>query len=150
MGGWTAPDEACPNYEDLIHNMYIGNGFLKKEFDIKPRIGWMMDSFGHSQATAALFTDFGFEAFFLSRIHPDKRDELRKGKALEFIWRPFTKHFGNQKQILTHVTWENYKWPEGFIVDQKEDLHQSFQPDKSLDNYNIESKCRKLHNDITE
>ena len=22
MGGWSATDEACPNYEDMINNMY--------------------------------------------------------------------------------------------------------------------------------
>jgi hypothetical protein len=24
-GGWVSPDEACPNYDDLILNFYEGN-----------------------------------------------------------------------------------------------------------------------------
>lgn len=32
QGGWTAPDEACPNYQDLVLNMHFGNKFLWEEF----------------------------------------------------------------------------------------------------------------------
>lgn len=28
QGGWSATDEACPNYEDMILNMHIGHNFL--------------------------------------------------------------------------------------------------------------------------
>lgn len=28
QGGWTASDEACPNYQDLILNMHMGHRFL--------------------------------------------------------------------------------------------------------------------------
>ena len=48
QGGWSATDEACPNYEDMILNMHVGHQFLKKEFGIRPRVGWMIDAFGHS------------------------------------------------------------------------------------------------------
>lgn len=48
MGGWAATDESCPNYEDIINNMYIGHGFLKREFGITPKVGWMVDAFGHT------------------------------------------------------------------------------------------------------
>ena len=42
-GGWTAHDEACPHFEDLINNMMIGHQFLLKEFGVKPRVGWALD-----------------------------------------------------------------------------------------------------------
>jgi|TARA_B110001450_G_C17162161_1_gene295737 hypothetical protein len=61
-GGWSATDEACPNYEDMINNMIIGHNFLKSEFGVKPRTAWHVDAFGHSSANARLFADFGFEA----------------------------------------------------------------------------------------
>ena len=32
LGGWTATDEACPNYEDLILNMHKSHDFLWREF----------------------------------------------------------------------------------------------------------------------
>jgi len=74
MGGWSATDEACPTYEDIILNMHMGHDFLWNEFRVKPRIGWMIDPFGHSEGNAALFSDFGFEALFFSRMNLDMRD----------------------------------------------------------------------------
>ena len=67
-GGWSATDEACPNYEDLINNMIIGHAFLRNEFGVRPRIGWHLDAFGHSSANARLFAEFGFEAQFFARM----------------------------------------------------------------------------------
>jgi alpha-mannosidase len=54
-GGWTSTDEACPNYEDLINNMMIGHQFLENEFGFTPRVGWNLESFGHSNTNARLF-----------------------------------------------------------------------------------------------
>lgn len=56
--------------------MHMGHRFLDKEFGIKPKVGWMLDSFGHSQANSALFADFGFEAMFFSRMSSDERNKL--------------------------------------------------------------------------
>lgn len=47
-GGWSANDEATPSYTEIINNMMVGHEFLKKEFDFKPRVGWNIDVFGHS------------------------------------------------------------------------------------------------------
>jgi alpha-mannosidase len=73
QGGWVANDEACTNYEDIIMQMYMGHQFLKKEFGVTPRVGWMIDAFGHSAANAALFADFGFDALYFSRIEESRR-----------------------------------------------------------------------------
>jgi alpha-mannosidase len=54
--------------------MYIGHGFLKKEFGVTPKVGWMLDTFGHSAANAALFSDFGFEALFIARADIELRE----------------------------------------------------------------------------
>lgn len=77
QGGWTAPDEACPNYEDIITNMYLGHKFMLKEFGVTSKIGWQIDAFGHSSAHAALLTDFGFEALFFTRMENRTREELQ-------------------------------------------------------------------------
>lgn len=74
QGGWSATDEACPNYEDIILNMHIGHQFLWEEFQVRPKIGWMLDEFGHSEANAALYSDFGFEALFVTRVNPEMRE----------------------------------------------------------------------------
>ncbi|MFM7852518.1 MAG: hypothetical protein ACKO96_11540, partial [Flammeovirgaceae bacterium] len=31
---------------------------------MRPRVGWMIDAFGHSAGNAALFADFGFDSLF--------------------------------------------------------------------------------------
>lgn len=96
-GGWSASDEACPNFEDMINNMAIGHSFLMKEFGVKPRVGWHLDAFGHSSTNARLFADFGFEAMFFARMDRTDKLALEKTKGLDFLWRPFYKHFGAQK-----------------------------------------------------
>jgi len=88
QGGWTATDEACPNYQDLILNMHMGHSFLYKEFGIRPQIGWMIDAFGHSETNAALFADFGFEALFFSRMNGHQRQQFQKEKKSTFLWEP--------------------------------------------------------------
>jgi len=96
-GAWVINDEACPNYEDIIMNMYIGHSFIKKEFGVIPRNGWMLDAFGHSAANAALFADFGFDAVFFSRVGETQRDKWKDEKGNTFLWRPLSKNLGKQK-----------------------------------------------------
>jgi len=91
----VSTDEACPNYEDMILNMQIGHSFLQKEFGVRPRVGWMVDEFGHSASNAALFSDFGFDAVFFARESNDQRIKRNIDGSLQFIWRPLSKHFGN-------------------------------------------------------
>ena len=61
-------DEACPIYEDMIDNMKIGHDFILNEFGIKPRIGWQIDTFGHSNTNAWFFAEMGFDAVFYARV----------------------------------------------------------------------------------
>ena len=52
----------------MINNMIKGHGFVKKEFGVTPKIGWMVDAFGHTSTNARLFADFGFDAMFIGRL----------------------------------------------------------------------------------
>jgi alpha-mannosidase len=97
QGGWSSTDEACPNYEDLINNMYLGHAFLLKEFGVRPKVGWHVDPFGHSAANAALFSDFGFEAIFISRLDEEERQRRQDEKSMTFVWNPFSNNFGEEK-----------------------------------------------------
>ena len=94
-GGWSMHDEATPHYEDMINNMLIGHEFLQKEFNVKPKIGWSIDPFGHSSANARLFADMGFEAWWFARLDSQEKNKRIREKSLNFLWRPFSKHFGN-------------------------------------------------------
>ncbi len=94
-GGWSMHDEAVTHYEDMINNMMLGHEYLLKEFGIKPNIGWQIDPFGHSSANPRLFADMGIEAWFFSRLDAENLNQRSIDQSLNFIWRPFSKHFGN-------------------------------------------------------
>ncbi len=80
-GGWVSSDEACPVFSELIENIKVGHDFLEQQFNISPpKIAWHMDAFGHSAATARLFSDIGFDAFFFSRIDDELKEELKSQK----------------------------------------------------------------------
>lgn len=105
QGGWVATDEACPNYEDMILNMHIGHEFLFKEFGVRPKIGWMLDAFGHSDGNAALYHDFGFEGLLFTRMADlPHRNDWKDKKKQTFVWETNANNFGGEKQLLTHVT----------------------------------------------
>jgi len=66
--GWSMSDEACPSFDDFINNMQKGHDFLMKEFGVRPRIAWHIDTFGHSNAAPRIFADMGFDAWFFARL----------------------------------------------------------------------------------
>ena len=105
--GWSMHDEACPTYEDMINNHMIGHDFVLKEFGVKPRIGWQIDPFGHSNTNARLFADMGFDALFFGRI--DTKDEKKRteNKELQWIWMP---NGDSSKKIFAHKMWVAYGW----------------------------------------
>lgn len=133
-GGWTANDENCPNYEDILNNMMIGHQFLKKEFDYIPRVAWLLDSFGHSAGNARLYADIGFDAIFFARMDRPEIKNRFNHSELDFIWRPFSKNFGLQQELLVSVFRDGYSYPKGFFIEAEE----PFQPDRSLKTFNAD------------
>jgi hypothetical protein len=69
-----------------------------------------------------------------------------KTGSLAFLWRPFDKQFGKQKQILAITTPKDYSYPDGFKVDERYDDDQPMIVNKDLQNYNINSLSTKLIN----
>ncbi len=66
--GWSMHDEACTHYEDMINNMMYGHEFLLREFNVRPKIGWHIDDFGHSNANPRMFAEMGLDAWFFARL----------------------------------------------------------------------------------
>ena len=64
-----SPDEATPNYTDILRNFEAGHDFLQEEFGIIPKIAWQLDPFGHSAVHARLMAEIGMEAIFMGRIN---------------------------------------------------------------------------------
>ena len=87
-GGWSMHDEACPIFEDMIDNMMYGHDFILEEFDVKPRVGWAIDPFGHSNFNARIFSDMGLDAWFFARMDLKDRDDRIEKKEMEWIWYP--------------------------------------------------------------
>ena len=96
-GGWSANDEATPDFDDILNNMMIGHEFLSKEFGVNTRIGWDLDTFGHSDTNTRLFAEMGFDAMFFSRIDFQERKEWseKESRHMKYLWRPSSKHFGD-------------------------------------------------------
>jgi len=78
--------------------MMIGHEFLDKEFGIKPKIGWDLDTFGHSDTNTRLFAEMGFDAMFFSRIEYQERKKWseKESQHMKYLWRPSSKNFGDQ------------------------------------------------------
>jgi hypothetical protein len=107
-------DEACPHYEDMITNMQMGHDFVLKEFGVKPRIGWQIDPFGHSNANAHLLAEMGFDAWFFARLDYQDKEQRLENKSMEWIQRPMWESFGKGSQIFTHMLYNHYSPPKGF------------------------------------
>ena len=143
-------DEATPTYEDMINNMMHGHQFLKSEFGVVPRIGWSIDPFGHSSANARLFADMGFDAWYMARLDYQDKDQRLADKSMNFLWRPFSKHFGNDKEIFTGVMRDHYCWAPGFTYDERFPGEDPFETDETLDTFNARRKAAQLRDYILE
>jgi lysosomal alpha-mannosidase len=150
MGGWVHTDECNANFEDIIANFIKGHQWLSKEFGISPRIGWNIDAFGHTQANAALFHDLGFEALFFARAQSDDVNWRFDNQQSHFLWRPLSKHFGAQKEILGGILAHesSYAFAKGFKVDEHFDECGPIQNDPTLADYNGDLKVAEMVNYI--
>jgi lysosomal alpha-mannosidase len=147
--GWSMEDEACVYYEDMINNMMIGHQFVEREFGIKPRVGWHIDPFGHSNANQRLFAEMGFDAFFIARLDYQDKQKRLKDKTMEFVWRPMWDTLGESAQIFTHALYNHYSAPPGFDFDMLAD-EDPFITNQKLTTYNAPEKAMKFHEWIME
>ena len=93
--GWSMHDEACPIYQDMIENMMMCHNFILQNFGVKPRIGWQIDPFGHSNTNARFFAEMGFDAWFFSRIDYQDKNKRMNDLEMEWVWRPNPQSLGN-------------------------------------------------------
>jgi len=69
-GGWSANDEACPTYQDILMNHQIGQEFITREYGTQflPKAAWYADSFGHSKTNQRLSKEMGMQSTFFGRL----------------------------------------------------------------------------------
>ncbi|KAF8035455.1 hypothetical protein BT93_C1470 [Corymbia citriodora subsp. variegata] len=130
-------DEATTHYIDMIDQTTLGHGLIKSEFNKIPRVGWQIDTFGHSAVQAYLLgAEVGFDSLHFARIDYQDRAKRKNDKSLEVIWRG-SKTFGSSSQIFTNVFPDHYGPPEGFSFEVSGDF-EPVQDNPLLYDYNVE------------
>ena len=152
-GGWSMHDEACPHYDGMINNMLLGHEWLDRTFgDIaRPRIGWQLDPFGHSNANPRLFAEMGFDSWFFARI--DAQDKIKRlaEKSMQWVWKPFSKSLGDRVSIFTHTMPDHYNQPSTFLYDAvRQPTLEPIVIDKTKLSFNGDEKCAVLRDYILD
>jgi hypothetical protein len=107
---------------------------------VRPRIGWHIDPFGHSNANPRLFADMGFDAWFFARIDFQDKAKRLDEQAMQWIWRPFFEHLGRRAEIFTGTMQDHYCWPDGFSYDEKWDGDEPVVVNPELETFNADQK----------
>ena len=117
-GGWVQHDEALPTVGAMVDQLAEGHDWLRRTFGVQPEVGWQIDPFGHTAASAAVHARAGFGALVINRIHHRIKSEWRHGRRLEYRWQPPPCCASNASSsppgLLTHVLHTHYSSPQGF------------------------------------
>ncbi|KAL8591119.1 hypothetical protein ACOMHN_056179 [Nucella lapillus] len=137
LGGWVMSDAAVTHYADLIDQHTLGFDFLQSTLGpcAQSRVAWHVDQFGHSREHAALFAKMGFDALFVGRIDYQDHEERKKTKTLEFVWETSANAPDDTGHLFTHVTFDGYYAPRGFVLDGVPDLFSDSRGPDTIDNF---------------
>ncbi|CAL8087779.1 unnamed protein product [Orchesella dallaii] len=141
MGGWSMNDEGCTHYSGLIDQMSLGLRYLNDTFGecAIPKIGWQIDSFGHSREQANLFAQMGFDGLFVGRIDYQYKNYLIRNKQMEMIWSGSPDSLGKPSWLFTGVLFNYYQPPDGYCFDITCD-DEPINDDPRLADYNVDQK----------
>ncbi|KAJ9591912.1 hypothetical protein L9F63_001514, partial [Diploptera punctata] len=117
-GAWSMNDEATTHYYSIIDQFTWGLKRLNDTFGEcgRPRVGWQIDTFGHSRVMASIFAEMGYDGLIIGRIdHSDKAERL-SAKTAEMVWQG-SPVFGASADIFTTVLSGTYEAPSGFCFD---------------------------------
>ena len=114
--GVVMNDEGAAYYDDIIEQMTKGLRYVQETFNQTVQTAWHIDPFGHSAAQASIFSQMGFNSWFIERIDYQDKDNRILNSNLETIWKPHT--FSDINYILTHVNYmDYYKAPLNWCID---------------------------------
>ncbi|ODN03792.1 Lysosomal alpha-mannosidase, partial [Orchesella cincta] len=141
MGGWSGQDEGCTHYSGIIDQMSLGLRYLNDTFGqcAIPKIGWQIDSFGHSREQANLFAQMGFDGLFVGRIDYQYKSYLSRNRQMEMIWSGSPDSLGKPSWLFTGVLYNYYLPPDGFCFDITCD-DEPINDDPNLADYNVDEK----------
>ena len=118
---------------------------------MKPRIGWHIDPFGHSNANARLFAEMGFDAIVFARADFQDNAKRMNDSSMEWLWRPMWDHLGKRSQLIAHLMVHNtYYPPKYFGFEDGGKGEGSFVDDPTLSSFNADWKSAWFVNYVTE
>jgi hypothetical protein len=138
-GGWVQNDEANPDVGQVVEQMTEGHDWLRAHFGAAaaPRVAWQIDPFGHSSLTPTLYADMGFQAVVLNRLHFALKDDFKRQRHMEFVWRA-SRLAPPRRTLYAHVLHTHYSAPEGF------DWEASSFPSPKITPATLESRAAAL------
>lgn len=118
-GGWCMNDEATVTYHSTIEQMTLGLKFLEDNFGhcARPKVGWQIDPFGHTNEQASLFSQFGFDGMFFTRESYLDKAERTLYKNLDLIWHGDRALNDQSGSIFTNIFRDGYDAPTGYCFD---------------------------------
>ncbi|EFA08765.1 lysosomal alpha-mannosidase [Tribolium castaneum] len=116
-GAWTMNDEADTNYQSIIDQFTWGFRFLDDNLGkcARPKVGWQIDSFGHSREHASILTQMGFQGLVIGRLDHRDKEKRQQEKNLDFVWQASANL--NNSAIFTTMFPEFYVSIECFCFD---------------------------------
>ena len=111
-GGWVQHDEGLTTIAGMLDNMAEGHLYLHETFGVWPTVGWQLDPFGHSAASAALLGRTGMQQLVINRVHFRVKKRWANERHLEFRWSGVPQL--GAPPVLTHLLMNHYSTPKGF------------------------------------
>lgn len=127
-GGWVMSDAAVTYYNDIIDQHTLGFDYLRDILGTcaQSRVAWHVDQFGHSREHASIFAQMGFDALIVGRIDFEDHKHRQLSQTMEFVWDTSSNDKDNKGNLFTHVTFDGYYAPKGFVLDGVKDLFNTF------------------------
>jgi hypothetical protein len=70
-------DEAVLDYASTLTQLQSGWRFIEEELQLpRPKVAWIMDSFGNSKVTPTLLSNQGFDYMFIGRLWRNWKKQL--------------------------------------------------------------------------
>lgn len=143
------PDQALNDVDALLDNFMIGNEFVKKEFDVRPRVAWQLDDFGVSAGFTRLAEDLGIDMLIYQSASPEEQEQMADHKSFAQVWRTSERNFGNRKDVLgVQINNQNgYCWPSGFWSDSNYLVDTPMNLRKGSSGYDFDQRVMALYAD---
>ena len=85
VGGWLIqPDCNMPSGESFARHSLYGQGYFKEKFGVTAKVGYNVDSFGHSATLPQILKKSGMDSYVFMR--PNEWEKEYEFKKNTFVW----------------------------------------------------------------